>query len=144
MDVRKELSFCKKVGVPVLGVVENMAPMRQPLERCAFVRPDGADVSAAAREALVAAGLGNVAMVADIFQANQGGGEAMAEAAGVPFLGRVPLDPALGKAAEAGVAIGSQDPQAPAAKALDAIISNLIERLETEGSESTPSQSAKH
>ena len=93
---------------------------------------------------VVAAGLGNVAMVADIFQANQGGGEAMAEAAGVPFLGRVPLDPALGKAAEAGVAIGSQDPQAPAAKALDAIISNLIERLETEGSESTPSQSAKH
>jgi Mrp family chromosome partitioning ATPase len=24
-DVRKELSFCTKVGVPVLGVVENMS-----------------------------------------------------------------------------------------------------------------------
>jgi Mrp family chromosome partitioning ATPase len=24
-DVRKELSFCRKVGVPVLGVVENMS-----------------------------------------------------------------------------------------------------------------------
>jgi Mrp family chromosome partitioning ATPase len=25
LDVRKEISFCKKVGIPVLGVVENMA-----------------------------------------------------------------------------------------------------------------------
>jgi Mrp family chromosome partitioning ATPase len=24
-DVRKELNFCKKVGVPVIGVVENMS-----------------------------------------------------------------------------------------------------------------------
>jgi Mrp family chromosome partitioning ATPase len=24
-DVRKELNFCKKTGIPVLGVVENMA-----------------------------------------------------------------------------------------------------------------------
>ena len=30
-DVRKELSFCKKVGIPVLGVVENMAGLS---ERC--------------------------------------------------------------------------------------------------------------
>lgn len=25
LDVRKEISFCKKVGIPVIGVVENMA-----------------------------------------------------------------------------------------------------------------------
>ncbi len=25
MDVRKELNFCKKVGLPVIGVVENMS-----------------------------------------------------------------------------------------------------------------------
>ena len=27
-DVRKELNFCKKTGIPVLGVVENMADIR--------------------------------------------------------------------------------------------------------------------
>ena len=30
-DVRKELNFCKKTGIPVLGVVENMSDMRLPL-----------------------------------------------------------------------------------------------------------------
>lgn len=25
MDVRKEINFCKKVGVPIIGVVENMS-----------------------------------------------------------------------------------------------------------------------
>ena len=25
LDVRKEISFCRKVGVPILGVVENMS-----------------------------------------------------------------------------------------------------------------------
>ncbi|KAJ8615662.1 hypothetical protein MRB53_035034 [Persea americana] len=29
IDVRKEISFCKKVGIPVLGVVENMSGLRQ-------------------------------------------------------------------------------------------------------------------
>ena len=30
-DVRKELNFCKKTGIPVLGVVENMADISIPL-----------------------------------------------------------------------------------------------------------------
>ncbi len=25
LDVRKEINFCRKVGIPILGVVENMA-----------------------------------------------------------------------------------------------------------------------
>ena len=29
IDVRKEISFCKKVGIRVLGVVENMSGLRQ-------------------------------------------------------------------------------------------------------------------
>lgn len=24
MDVRKEINFCKKIGLPIIGVVENM------------------------------------------------------------------------------------------------------------------------
>ncbi|CAI5459552.1 unnamed protein product [Closterium sp. Yama58-4] len=40
---------------------------------------------------------------ADMFHVgSKGGGEAMAAAMGVPFLGRVPFDPSLGRAAEEG------------------------------------------
>ncbi|CAF2100045.1 unnamed protein product [Brassica rapa subsp. narinosa] len=37
IDVRKEVSFCKKVGVPVLGVVENMSGLSQPLADVKFM-----------------------------------------------------------------------------------------------------------
>ncbi|KND02230.1 iron-sulfur cluster assembly protein CFD1 [Spizellomyces punctatus DAOM BR117] len=64
-DVRKELNFCRKVKIPVLGVVENMS---------GFVCPHCAECS-------------------DLF--SKGGGEAMAEEFKVDFLGRVPIDPTL-------------------------------------------------
>jgi Mrp family chromosome partitioning ATPase len=71
-DVRKELNFCRKTNTPVLGVVENMA---------GFVCPHCAECT-------------------DIF--SKGGGEAMAIEFEVPFLGRVPLDPAFGVLIEEG------------------------------------------
>ncbi|KAJ1929740.1 cytosolic Fe-S cluster assembly factor cfd1 [Tieghemiomyces parasiticus] len=64
-DVRKELNFCRKVRLPILGVVENMS---------GFVCPHCSECT-------------------NVF--SSGGGEAMAEEFGVPFLGRVPIDPAL-------------------------------------------------
>jgi Mrp family chromosome partitioning ATPase len=71
-DVRKELSFCSKTATPVLGVVENMA---------GFVCPHCAECT-------------------DIF--SKGGGEVMAREYGVPFLGRVPIDPMFGRLIEEG------------------------------------------
>jgi Mrp family chromosome partitioning ATPase len=62
-DVRKELNFCRKTGLRVLGVVENMS---------GFVCP-------------------NCSECTNIFMA--GGGKVMAEDFGVPFLGSVPIDP---------------------------------------------------
>lgn len=62
-DVRKELNFCAKTSIAVLGVVENMA---------GFVCP-------------------NCAECTDIF--GKGGGQVMAADFNVPFLGRVPIDP---------------------------------------------------
>lgn len=61
-DVRKELNFCAKTGIRVLGVVENMS---------GFVCPHCSECT-------------------DIFGA--GGGRAMAGEFGVPFLGGVPMD----------------------------------------------------
>lgn len=62
-DVRKELNFCRKVGLGILGVIENMS---------GFVCPHCAECT-------------------NLF--STGGGEAMATQFGVPFLGRIPIDP---------------------------------------------------
>lgn len=71
-DVRKELNFCGKTGIKVLGVVENMS---------GFVCE-------------------NCAECTDLFGA--GGGRAMAGDFGVPFLGSVPIDPQFGELVETG------------------------------------------
>ena len=61
-DVRKSINFCRKVGLCVLGVIENMS---------GFVCPE-------------------CGTRYDIFKS--GGGETMAQEMGVPFLGNVPID----------------------------------------------------
>ena len=71
-DVKKELNFCKKTGIHVIGVVENMS---------GFVCP-------------------NCSECTDIF--SRGGGEAMAIEFEVGFLGRVPIDPQFVMLLEAG------------------------------------------
>lgn len=106
-DVRKELNFCRKVNVDVLGVVENMA---------GFVCP-------CCKEK------------ADIFPRPKGGGaEAMAIAAGVPYLGAVPLDPRMAMACEAGEAFGTKYPDSPAAAPFGAVV-DAVQRA-TEGLDS--------
>jgi Mrp family chromosome partitioning ATPase len=71
-DVKKELNFCKKTGIRVLGVVENMA---------GFVCP-------------------NCSECTNVF--SKGGGEIMAREFEVPFLGSVPIDPAFVELVESG------------------------------------------
>lgn len=71
-DVRRELTFCNKTGIKVLGIVENM---------CGFVCPTCSECS---------------------YIFSRGGGEALAQMGNVPFLGRVPIDPKLTLATENG------------------------------------------
>ncbi|KAI9334992.1 nucleotide-binding protein 2 [Zopfochytrium polystomum] len=71
-DVRKELSFCRKVSFPVIGIVENMS---------GYVCPHCAECT-------------------NIF--SKGGGEALAREHGVPFLGCIPIDPSLVSLIESG------------------------------------------
>lgn len=40
IDVRKEINFCKKVGIKVFGVVENMSELCQQLESVEFKSVD--------------------------------------------------------------------------------------------------------
>jgi Mrp family chromosome partitioning ATPase len=46
-DVRKELNFCHKTNINVLGVVENMSGVQRPLSDVKFVGADGNDETAA-------------------------------------------------------------------------------------------------
>jgi Mrp family chromosome partitioning ATPase len=63
IDVEKSITFCRHLGLPVFGIVENMS---------GFVCPHcGQEV--------------------DIF--SSGGGKRLSERFGVPFLGSIPLDP---------------------------------------------------
>ncbi|KAK3658853.1 cytosolic Fe-S cluster assembly factor cfd1 [Elasticomyces elasticus] len=62
-DVKKEINFCRKTGVQILGVIENMA---------GFVCP-------------------NCSECTNVF--SKGGGRVMAQEFEVPFLGSVPIDP---------------------------------------------------
>lgn len=68
-DVRKEIDFCRKVKIPIIGVVENMA---------GFVCPNCQGESV-------------------IFAPTTGGAKKMAADTNVRFLGSIPLDPRIGK-----------------------------------------------
>ncbi len=98
LDVRKSISFCQTLKVPVLGVIENMS---------GFVCP-------------------NCGEVTDIFK--RGGAERMAAEMGVPFLGRVPLDPALVVAGDKGMPFAVANSQTETAKTFGQVIQPILQR----------------
>ncbi|CEH13870.1 probable nbp35-nucleotide-binding protein [Ceraceosorus bombacis] len=98
-DVRKEISFCRKVGLPILGVVENMA---------GFVCPACHGAS-------------------DVFYPSTGGAKALCEELSLRFLGSVPLDPRIGRCCDEGESFVDAFPESPAAKAYLDIIAQIQE-----------------
>ncbi|TVY30277.1 Cytosolic Fe-S cluster assembly factor [Lachnellula hyalina] len=98
LDVRKEIDFCRKAGIKVLGIVENMS---------GFVCP-------------------NCTHESQIFQATTGGGRALAKEMNVPFLGAVPLDPRICMAADYGESFFDSWPDSPACTALKSVVRRVI------------------
>jgi ATP-binding protein involved in chromosome partitioning len=86
-DVRKSITFCRSLHLPVLGVLENMSGFICP--RC------GERI--------------------DIFKA--GGGENLATTMNVPFLGRIPIDPQIVEACDSGQPYVDKYRQSQAARA---------------------------
>ncbi len=119
IDVRKEINFCRKVGLPVLGVVENMSGLQQRVPELRFTYAPAAvgdahaaptngvcplDVTAHVMALLRTQfqDLHQLVVHSEVFQPSGGGAAKMCADMGVRLLGRVPLDPALSRASEAG------------------------------------------
>ncbi|PWA33287.1 hypothetical protein CCH79_00013626, partial [Gambusia affinis] len=86
-DVRKEIRFCQKVKLPIIGVVENMS---------GFVCPKCKNTS-------------------QIFPPSSGGAEKMCADLNLPLLGKVPLDPRIGRSCDEGKSFLQEVPDSPAA-----------------------------
>uniref|UniRef100_A0A7N0V7Q8 Cytosolic Fe-S cluster assembly factor NBP35 n=1 Tax=Kalanchoe fedtschenkoi TaxID=63787 RepID=A0A7N0V7Q8_KALFE len=135
IDVRKEVSFCKKVNLNVLGVVENMSGLSQPLANFKFTKlnssGDQEDISDWALKYIneKAPELLNVIACSEVFDSSGGGAAKMCIEMDVPYLGKVPLDPQLCKAAEEGRSIFADQENSVSAPALNKIIQKLLANL---------------
>lgn len=81
IDARKGLAMFRKVNVPVVGIIENMS---------GFACPHCGEVT-------------------HIFK--HGGGQRTAEVVGCPYLGNIPLDPAIAEGGDSGEPIVVQQPE---------------------------------
>mmetsp|Transcript_30480 Transcript_30480/g.61419 ORF Transcript_30480/g.61419 Transcript_30480/m.61419 type:complete len:387 (-) Transcript_30480:162-1322(-) len=139
-DVRKELNFCKKTKVPVLGIVENMSGLQIRVSDLKFFQ-DGADESSEctsrAMEMLKEKCPEVLSMMAaaEVFPPSGFGPKGMAEKFNVPYLGKLPLDPNLLKSCEEGVSFVDTYGSSPAASPLNDIVDKLIIALPVEDDE---------
>jgi ATP-binding protein involved in chromosome partitioning len=100
--VKKAVTFARKMGTPIIGIVDNMTGMVCP--HC------GEPI--------------------DVF--GVGGGEKIAGEMDVPLLGAIPLDPHISAATDTGTPFIVQEPDSQAAKAFDAIVDRIEEFTEGE------------
>ncbi|HUL68859.1 MAG TPA: Mrp/NBP35 family ATP-binding protein [Gemmatimonadales bacterium] len=98
-DALRGARMFEKVGVPVVGIVENMS---------AFVDPE-------------------TGKRWDLF--STGGGQRLAQELGVPFLGTVPLQPMLAEQADKGRPILVAAPDSPAGKSLREIAEAVLKQV---------------
>ncbi|PKK24444.1 nucleotide binding protein 1 [Columba livia] len=98
-DVRKEINFCHKVKLPIIGVVENMS---------GFICPKCKNES-------------------QIFPPTTGGAEKMCQNLNVSLLGKVPLDPQIGRSCDKGQSFFSEAPESPATLSYRSIIQRIQE-----------------
>lgn len=98
LDSRKCVSFLNQLKVPILGIVENMSGMSCP----------------------------HCKKPIDLFK--QGGGKKAAADFQIPFLGAIPIDPAIIEASDAGKPYVLERPDSDAAKVMGSIIEE-VEKL---------------
>ncbi len=101
-DVRRSIQFCHALKLPVLGVIENMS---------GFVCPHCGERT-------------------ELFGA--GGGEKMASEMGVPFLGRIPIEPEIVSSGENGKPFVYHNGHSAYASDFENIVSDIVEKVISE------------
>lgn len=100
---RRGLRMFETVSVPILGIVENMGTFTCP----------------------------HCGTTTDVF--SHGGGERMSRELDAPFLGSLPLDPAVVDSGDAGTPIVVADPSSVSARAYAGIAESLVAQIEGRG-----------
>ena len=133
-DVRKELNFCQKTKVPILGIIENMGKYTAPLSTLKFQGVDGNDctneILAKLQERCPE--VLDAVVSADIFPTTGGGPKAMAAHYQVPYWGLLPLDPNLLTSCEQGKVFVEEYPNSPAAKSLTHFCEQITSTLKVD------------
>ncbi|KYQ88678.1 nucleotide binding protein 1 [Tieghemostelium lacteum] len=101
IDVRKEINFCKKVNLPIIGVVENFS---------GFICPKCTKES-------------------KIFIPTSGGAEQMSKEMNVDFLGRIPIDPLIARSCDEGKNYLTAFPNSESTKQYNIIFQKIKEKL---------------
>ena len=104
-DVRRGVAMFERLGVPILGIIENMSY---------FLCPHCNEKT-------------------EIFRAD--GGKNTSERFGVTFLGQIPLDAEVCTAGDIGVPIVAGHPESPQSEAFGAVAAELAAVLEESGEE---------
>ena len=99
-DVYKSVSMAQKVGIPLLGVVENES----------YFVCDGCEKRH------------------ELF--GSGGGQSVADFAKAPLLGQIPLHPSIRQWGDAGTPVVQAAPESETAQAFVAVAAKLVENLE--------------
>lgn len=105
VDVRKSVTFCRQLGVPILGVVENMN---------GFICPKCGEVTR-------------------IFPVGEG--SRFADNMDLPFLGSIPVDPDIALAGDNGQAFVQQFKESPTARIMEKIVAPLLALVDTDSAE---------
>ena len=95
VDVRKTISFCRQLNVPVLGVIENMSGFACP--KCGEITPI----------------------------LRTGGGRQIAQTMNVPFLGAIPMDPGIAQSGDSGKVFIYHSSETPTGKIMQDIIDQI-------------------
>lgn len=151
-DVRKELNFCKKTKVKVLGVVENMSELKLKLQDFKFYKKEQKlnnseeDNNDDTKETECTEYVLNlikekcpelleIKASVDIFSAYGDGPKGMAKQFNVPYLGKIPLDPKLLKCCEEGKCFVESEEESEATEPMHDLVDNLIDACPIPGEE---------
>ncbi len=96
LDSRKAITFARKLNLNIVGIIENMSGLMCP----------------------------HCGKKINLFK--EGGGEKTAKQMGVPFLGRVPIDPEIVIASDTGKPFILENPESEASKAFMKIVDKIL------------------